>query len=396
MRCAVWRCDDRIAVLAVQSLTVIRHANHILIAAVILAAWPSIAHANAGTALAWASMLHLLFGNLLLGVLEGFLLVGLFNCRHRTAILNLIAANYVSAFIGLLVLARAPLILLPVTIETLWIWMLICIGLFFVVTVLIEYPFVFRALKGKPNRARKALVGAVFIHVFSYSLLVAWYGYTSDTSLITELDVVPIDQMDLPLDHDLYYINRDGAQIIRCQLDGSSPQTYFEFEDQGANRLFAYPADDGTYNLYARYGEQSDHMLVRADYSSQAPTYDSYQEKWVMNIDDAARMRNGLVPKLIKSDRSFTADAPGYLGLHGERENSHWRFRIVLESPFVLWKFRNATQIKGDLVVFQLSDDQICIVDPNTKQIALIARGKGPLVAMSNESSPQPQPPREP
>ena len=58
-----------------------------------LALFPSTASANAGTPLMWASMLHLVFGNAIIGLIEGLLLARLFKCSKRKSILTLIAAN---------------------------------------------------------------------------------------------------------------------------------------------------------------------------------------------------------------------------------------------------------------------------------------------------------------
>jgi len=59
-----------------------------------------------------------------------------------------------------------------------------------------------------------------------------------------------------------------------------------------------------------------------------------------------------------------------------------WREAMFsIDTPFVQWLIRNGTHIAGDYGVFQLGKDQICILDPEKKRIALIARGFGPVVA---------------
>gem|GEM_PF-5709571 len=40
-------------------------------------------------------------------------------------------------------------------------------------------------------------------------------------------------------------------------------------------------------------------------------------------------------------------------------------------------------QSHKDFVVFQLGDNQICILQPLEKKLALITHGKGPIVALS-------------
>jgi hypothetical protein len=45
----------------------------------------------------------------------------------------------------------------------------------------------------------------------------------------------------------------------------------------------------------------------------------------------------------------------------------------------VAWAVRNAVHLPGDTVLLQLGDNQICLYDPEKKQIALVARGRGPI-----------------
>lgn len=40
------------------------------------------------------------------------------------------------------------------------------------------------------------------------------------------------------------------------------------------------------------------------------------------------------------------------------------------------------TPLPNDYVVFQLGDNQICILEPGTKRIALLTKGRGPAVVI--------------
>src|SRR5438094_158845 len=59
--------------------------------------------ADSGTPLLWAGTLHLLLGNLLIGILEGRLLAWLYRLKAPRAIEIMIAANYVSMIAGILI-----------------------------------------------------------------------------------------------------------------------------------------------------------------------------------------------------------------------------------------------------------------------------------------------------
>jgi hypothetical protein len=73
-------------------------------------------------------------------------------------------------------------------------------------------------------------------------------------------------------------------------------------------------------------------------------------------------------------------------GLRGKNEKTGETIYFSLETPFVSWIARSATQLPGDYVVFQLGDDQICLFETATKKIALLARGQGPVVVLPKEN----------
>jgi hypothetical protein len=56
--------------------------------------------ANAGTPLMWVQMIHLAFGNLLLGIIEGVILKLAFKTKLPRAVGLMILANYASWIIG--------------------------------------------------------------------------------------------------------------------------------------------------------------------------------------------------------------------------------------------------------------------------------------------------------
>jgi hypothetical protein len=212
---------------------------------------PSTASANAGTPLMWATMLHLFLGNAVIGLVEGILLERLFNCGVRRSILILIAANYVSAWVGYGLVSGGLGMLPEITIETVRFWSWVFFAITFVVTLLIELPFVRWVMPPQGKTFGQVLKGA----------------FGKVTSLASDSD--------------------------------------WEFRT----------------GFWAAEG--------------------------------------------IKGTNKKTGDKVHY----------------ALETPYSMWNVRNATQIEGDMVVFQLGKSQICALHPESRRIALLARGKGPIVA---------------
>ena len=49
------------------------------------------------------------------------------------------------------------------------------------------------------------------------------------------------------------------------------------------------------------------------------------------------------------------------------------------------WIVRLVTHLPTDQVLFQLGGDQICLYDPEKKQVALVARGRGPIAVIGKK-----------
>jgi hypothetical protein len=136
---------------------------------------PLTASANAGTALMWAGMLHLMFGNALIGSFEGMLLAKFFKADNKRDVLAMIAANYFSSCGGGLLLNIAITRHLSLDLYNAWFWFWIMVGLTYVLTLILEWPFVFFCLRNSPNRFRKSMWGNLLINSISYLLLFGWY-----------------------------------------------------------------------------------------------------------------------------------------------------------------------------------------------------------------------------
>lgn len=351
-----------------------------------LALFPSTASANAGTPLMWASMLHLVFGNAIIGLIEGQLLAWLFKCTRWKSILILIAANYASAWAGGFLVAGLPS-RVDITIQNIQSWFLIFVVAAFVVTFLIEFAFFWIALGSREHRLRRTLTATLAVNGISYVFLCSWYWIASGTSMLTQLEVVSLDKMKLPEPYALYYLSSGGDQVIRMNpTDPDSKQTISKVTAYHRNdRLFARPSRNTGFDLFV-YLDSEEHesateSKVLENFSEQGPVEwgiaDRHSEK-----AEASWFNFGQVPVVgTESDWKFSTGFWPSEGISGENQKAGKSVQYSLELPFVAWSVRNATQISGDYVVAQLGADQICLMNPESGRIALIARGKGPIVA---------------
>lgn len=197
------------------------------------------AHADAGTALAWLSIGHLLFGNLLIGLAEWSLLIWLAGEYRRPSnwsAFAMIAGNYASAWAGVLIciwvfpsilgwhggstpltrLITQPLYQAKEIIATAWV-------AFFLLTLIVEWGFVHWAMAAGETRWPRALLSlrnTVIVNLASYSVLTLMYYGVSPISLITKMRPDPALSFCRNVGATVYYLGIDG-DVHSVRADGT-------------------------------------------------------------------------------------------------------------------------------------------------------------------------------
>lgn len=356
---------------------------------------PTAAYANAGTPLMWAGMIHLVVGNALIGLGEGLLLAWWFKTSPGKSVLFLIGANYVSAWLGSLLLIGHLATWVDPTIETVHVWFWIFVAAAFLFTLLLELPFFWLALRRAPNALKRSAKAALLINSLSYVLLFGWYWGASGTSMMTDLKVVPASELALPAEHELYYISASGTEVMRANLNGHRAKKIRAVGASHSNdRLFTQASRSRAgFDLFIRlHGQEHDQdrsELILENFSPHAPI-DARSVNAPDKPVEGTWFNFGDVPRLMaEGDWTYWTGFWPVEGIQGENKIQQSRFRFSMETPFAAWSVRNATHLTGDVVVFQLGKDQICALHPQTKRIALLVRGKGPIVVRSATTLPQ-------
>ena len=298
-----------------------------------LALWPTPAWANGGSALLWTGLIHLVVGNAAIAYLEAGLLAWWFSAPRRRSALVLLGANYASAWAAALLLTGRLSQHSAITIETVRIWLAIAALLSLLLTLAIEYPFFWLLLRQKKRPRVTALKATVIVHSISYLLLFGWYSFNSHTSLISQTHVVPAAQLQPSPPFILSYLSPDGTQAWQLPPGKAAPLAI----------------DRTTYDA-----------LVPEPQPSFGP-----------------------VPKLTTaSDWDYYTRVFSAAGLTGHNRTTQARQHFALETPFAFWPISQATHLPGDWLVFQLGRDQICLLHPGTRRLALLARGQRPVVSL--------------
>ena len=341
----------------------------------------------------WASMLHLVFGNVILGVLEGLLLSRMFQCPKGKSILLLIAANYVSAWVGGFLVAGYVHSSVDITVQNVQYWFQAFVLVAFIFTLLLEFPLFWFVLGSRERRLHHALKATVAVNGISYLLLFGWYWMASGTSMMSDLEVVPSHEMEVAEPYVLYFISRDGDRVLRMDLNDPDSVTPISAvaAPHRVDRLFVLPRVGSGFDLLTRLEADARGSVfqarVLADFAEQAPVEWRISEGHSKEVE-SSWFNFGPVPSIAaSSDWEYWTGFWPVEGLGGKNERTGETVRFSLELPFAAWPVRNATQIDGDYVVAQLGEDQICMIHPASSRIALLVRGRGPIVAKPNLSS---------
>ena len=350
-----------------------------ILAAAFLAC-PSIASANTGTALMLSTGIHLAFGNLLIGLLEGLALAALFKLPALRATLMMIAANYASAAVGVLC-GSLVLDSEHIRLGTAWIYALVALPVAYLITLLSELPFVSYTFPANRRNLRATLRASLVVQTATYVPLVVWYGFVSFTSLYTDAEIVPLARMSLPDEAAVAYLSVDDGEVILRRLAGDERRRLAEPRQAAVeSRLVVRPSDKvtETWDLVLHSGDRTHDAVrrVHADFLTAEEAGDAGGIVW----NEHGPRWWGSVHKLgsaIESGWSFRTNVWG-VGLSGRHTDGR-RVHLAWETPAGMLPARYATHLPGDVVVFQLGQDEICVFDPETGQLALVGRGRCPV-----------------
>jgi len=354
--------------------------------------WPSAAWANGVTPLIFASCFYMVVGNALIGVLEGLLIGLVFKVRKGLAILCMIVANYLSAWLGWIMLGiilRKPSWFNGgferVDIYTAEKVIIGCVVASILITLIMEWPFCFLALGKKPKRWLLSVWAVLLAQSVSYGFLFLVVISNSNVSLNRHVKPDATLQYEGKDEAVVYYLGLDGKALHSISLNDFKDEiltnTYYQ-EIWG--RLFIRKADGAEHwDLWAAMGPDTQ-ILMRNNISEldggswgSARNYNqNIAEEINWNFfDDAYDLREA-------EDRDWVVWNEFWAkGLHLRNRRIDQQYHLAFETPLVSWLVQNVWILPGDYVVFQIGD-QIVLLDVEGRRMRLLARGMGPAVVM--------------
>lgn len=375
--------------------------------------------ANTISPLAFVFMSRLLFGNFIIGVIEGLIIYKILSATKKRAIWIMILANYASMFAGLILIDVMGMeishkLLLGTTPLYNVFYVILFMPIFaYVITILVEWPFCHWINTSKPKAKKRSFIASLIAQTISYVLILPFYFYTSDIDLYRQTTLDPTLSFAKNSNAWIYYISPQDNFLYRCRTNGTAVERVYDEEQLGRYGLFIWPdKTDGTLELWygtdyydslrenkrkrilnnlpwdnslptwyrtSRYsmthGASIQELLERQNrdteskYSDSAEDFDQIndeladyrpleQKEWIIAFSPLSFLGEGLMARNLKGD--FVD--------------------ISLHTPYLVWGCFNVTVLPDNQVVCQLGREMIILFDLDSRKIGMIARGHSPVV----------------
>lgn len=370
-----------------QSPSVARNVVPLAVGATVLLV-PTVALANVGTPLIWATMSYLVFGNAVIGIVEGLVVARYFGCPRFTTVTIAVLANYLSAIPGLFLAAWLGFVLEDwFSGPALWrgpYVLALLVAVVFVASALLELPFYFWAIGSRPSRTRESIQASFLAQACSHLVLVPAAVLVSPISLYTSTFIRSDLSFVRPPLADVFFVVPDSDEIRRIRTDGSETAmvSHLDHEDYFQRLVFMGTDGSPTWDLWLvgrnNDGQVASHIAsglsarrVDSHDSADPSGQRSRGSHWWRRLHDLREAK----------DRTWTARCGTWEGEGLTVWNDEGTFfrRVALETPFARWHCRNPTVLPSGQIVFQLHRD-IVIYDPMSRELGFLVRGSGPAV----------------
>ncbi|MFH1692393.1 MAG: hypothetical protein ABIC68_07540 [Candidatus Omnitrophota bacterium] len=351
---------------------------------------PCIASADAGTPLMWAGVFHLLIGNALIGILEGFIISRVFKVKAIRSILIMALANYFSMIAGFAILSLITTSLESfITLYSIKMFLAVFLIISFMLSVVLEWPFCCWILRKQTDIKRKAWRASLIVQTISYAFIIPLYLLSSGISLLTDCKIDKTLSF-VKSGAWVYYIAGDNCSVNKIRVDGSAMEmvTRLDGKSGEAARLFVRPSETrGQWDLGV-VDRTPDRVLFEKillrDFTDTAEPFRHWDgELYEKEPDSWGNVGISDFRLLDGRDWKFSVGFWAAEGLHARSDSEGKNIYVALETPFAQWIIRNVSVLPGNQAVFELGKNQIVVLDLETRKIGLLAFGKGPVVVFN-------------
>jgi hypothetical protein len=327
---------------------------------------------------------QLVFGNAIIGLVEARVIVRFFAPGRRAPNWTMIGANYFSMIVGFFLVdilgsLLAFILLGAVPLDHIRRLIVGLILLHLVVSIVLEWPFVHGVMgPEQPHRARRSLIACAAANAASYILLLVPFWLSSN--VLSGVQRVSLGEILRNKDAAVLYIADDG-DVYRVGLDGSPPAKFRSLACRDTQSVLSgCPDRDGRLGLWL-----GDYYEYRRKLVDDSPALMA-QLRGYGGIDgEYGRYRSAVDLRARPGDpegwSAHTLDSL-YGGLDAWKGSPLGdRVRVAVSTPVFSWHSRCAAILPNDQVVFELNN-HILLVDLDTRRVALVAMGRGPVVLL--------------
>jgi hypothetical protein len=341
--------------------------------------------ANVGTPLMHASVFYLLIANAIIGAVEGWILAGCLRVPRGRTIRTMIAANYVSAWVGALSLGAITQFLhawvftgpplfssLPVLITIL--------VLAYVASVVVESPFVLLVARRAAYGRARAIRTFAAIQLLTHGVVVVCFGLVSPMSVVTDLRVErEAGAIEVPAEGWVYYFRPEDRAVWRVRLNGTRPEQVSPITGDYSewwSSIYPVPGTRGdTWDLASTPdGERvltglpgrPGYFVDRGGTEPGPPTW------WAADLRPADSR-----PWMVGSGHIAEA------GIRIEEPGTRSFIRsFTFAHPFEGWRVQSQAVLPGGFIVAGFGKGQVVLIDVEGKRIGLLAEGYSPVVVL--------------
>ncbi len=318
---------------------------------------------------------------LLLSILVGSIVSKFFSVSSRRVVSVLLLTSVISVWLGVRFLDRFLGYRLDTTIENALFWTHVLGGIAVLGSLLITFLGFLVTFRKTTLALKLALFSQLIISGYFF---IGFWMFDSSVTFLTRVKVTSPENWELPPGYSLYYLNQKGDAVVEWSRAGEkviSKGVLHHWND----RLFARKNDGNTFDMWVWLDKEiprgETEQLIRENFAPLS-TIDSRVAAGIERSVRGSFHTFGAVPKLgsIDSDWEFYAGYWGDEGLTCRNRATGESFSFSTDIPFALFQVRDAVQLPGDILLFQLGVDQICLFDPLRREICLLVRGRGPIL----------------
>ena len=360
-------------------------SRRVIVAGVFLWLWltASPAYADAGILLIGLGVGCLLFGNMIIGVGEGWLAARWMKLRTLRTIGIFILANYLSMIAGMYLFfvlnehfknnfSKEVLVYGGV--------LLILLGLLsWLLSVVVEWPFCLWAVRRSEGRVRRATILSLGVQTASYAFLIPVYLSAGTISLYTNGRIFPDTRFTKNPKVELYYVEKATRDVWSIKLDGSGNRRVAEHVvPERFRSLFLRPAD-GKVELWAKDWGNTVKLLDEVPASPMVAERSQSRENQYPALD--LRPQNERAWKVINYSGVDSIWSISGFGVEGPADNSGSpnRYRLALKTPVLSAEWGNVTVLPHDEAVAQINDAIVLIHVPS-RRVGFLTEGEAPVV----------------